>query len=94
MYDIIILPPAEKEIEKLPNDVADAILEAIDKLAHTPRPSGAKQMNNYSTPRLQVRIYHRIKVKRVYRIIYHIEDQKCIVTIIKTGHRSKIYKSK
>ena len=92
MYEIIILPSAEKEIEKLPNEIAFAIFDALEELAINPRPAGCKQMNNYSTPRLKVRTYHRIKIKREYRVIYHIQDQYCIITVVKAAHRSKAYK--
>lgn len=94
MYDIIILPAAEKEIEKLPNEVGDAILKLIEKLEKEPRPQGVKQLNNYSTSRFKVRVYHRIKVKKVYRLVYHIEDNKCIITIVKAAHRNKVYRQK
>jgi mRNA interferase RelE/StbE len=92
MYEIIILPAAEKEIQKLPFDVADAILDALEQLASNPRITGSKQMNNYSTPRLKMRTFHRIKVKKDYRVIYHIQDQQCIITVVKAAHRKESYK--
>ena len=48
-------------------------------------------MKNYSNARLKLRVYHRIKVKKVYRVIYHIEENVCTITIIRVGHRNKVY---
>lgn len=91
IYEILILPQAEKEISKLPDGIAESVIEAIEKLATNPKPVGSIQMNNFSTPRLKVRVFHRIRVKKVYRIIYHIENKVCIITVVKIGHRSKVY---
>ena len=90
-YKLNILPQAEKEINKLPNNIADAIFEEIEKLLDNPSPFGSIKMKNYSNARLKVRVYHRIKVKKVYRVIYHIEENVCTITIIRVGHRNKVY---
>ncbi len=92
MYEVIILPAAEKEIQKLPTIIADAVLQTLEQLVDDPRLAGSKQMNNYSTPRLKVRTFYRIKIKKDYRIIYHIEDSQCIVTVVKAAHRKEAYK--
>jgi mRNA interferase RelE/StbE len=91
-FEIRILPQAEKEIRKLPNNIADDILLAIENLSQNPKPVGCIQMNDYSTKRIKVRIFHRIKVKRVYRIIYHINNNILTVSVVKVGHRNKVYK--
>jgi len=39
-YSILITKTAQKQLDKLPDDVADILIEAILELADDPRPSG------------------------------------------------------
>ncbi len=51
-YQILILPSAEKEINKLPINAAKVIFEKIYQLAENPRPFGYKKLNNFKLPNL------------------------------------------
>ncbi len=46
VYDLIILPRAEKELKKLPRKEFQKIDEVILQLANNPRPNGYKKLTH------------------------------------------------
>ncbi len=81
-YTLVIKNSAKRQLSKLPESVYKVLKTAIDGLVDDPRPRGCKKLklsNNY-----------RIR-KGDYRIIYNIEDDKIIVTVLKVGHRQNVY---
>jgi mRNA interferase RelE/StbE len=83
-YQIELLKTARKELLKLPSDVQKRIATKIDGLALDPYPPEAKKLKDGGN-RFRIRVGD-------YRIIYRIESDRCIVLIIKVGHRRNIYK--
>ena len=81
-YKISLTKTAQKQLDKLPNNVAMPIIEAIEKLATNPRPSGCKKLKG--------RDGYRIR-KGDYRIIYDIYDEELVIDVIALGHRKEIY---
>jgi mRNA interferase RelE/StbE len=81
-YLIQIRKSAQKQLDKLSDDIADELLDAIESLAANPRPSGCKKLKG--------REGYRIR-KGDYRIIYNIIDNVLTVDIIAVGHRREIY---
>lgn len=81
-YTVVLTKTAQKQLDKLPDSVADGLLRAIDELAHEPRPDGCKKLKG--------RLGYRIR-KGDYRIIYDVADDVLIVSVIAIGHRRHIY---
>ncbi|MDZ7876853.1 MAG: type II toxin-antitoxin system RelE/ParE family toxin [Saprospiraceae bacterium] len=81
-YLIQIRKSAQKQLDKLSDDVADELLDAIEGLAANPRPSGCKKLKG--------REGYRIR-KGDYRIIYNIFDNVLTIDIVAVGHRREIY---
>ena len=81
-YQIFFTRKAEKQLDKLSNQLVDSILEAIEKLADNPRPVGCKKLKG--------RDGYRIR-KGNYRIIYEIFDGQLVVDVVAIGHRKDIY---
>ena len=81
-YTIYITKSVQKQIAKLPNDVADRIENKILSLEDNPRPPAAKKLKGRNA--------YRIRVGK-YRFIYDIEDDILVVEIIKVAHRKDIY---
>jgi mRNA interferase RelE/StbE len=44
IYNVEITPTAQKRFKKLNSALQDKILQAIEKLAHNPRPNGYKKL--------------------------------------------------
>jgi mRNA interferase RelE/StbE len=74
----------ENNERKLPIDVQKRIQTKINDLAIQPRPNGIKKLQGDDNS-------YRIRVGE-YRVVYEIEDEILIVTIIKVKHRSEVYK--
>jgi mRNA interferase RelE/StbE len=81
-YKILLSKAAVKTLDKLPNQVTENILRAIQNLITNPKPNGVKKLKG--------REGYRIR-KGNYRIIYDVYDDRLVIQIIAIGHRKKIY---
>ncbi len=84
MYLITFKRSAEKEIQKLPNQIIKRLSVAIDGLSSNPRPSGCKKLEGQKESLWRIRIGE-------YRVIYSIEDTIKIIEIRRVGHRKDVY---
>ena len=82
-YRIEITRKAQRELGKLPRKGQEQIKQAIDSLAHNPRPRGTVKMEGEEHT-------YRIRVG-VYRVVYDIYDDVLIVEVIRVGHRQGVY---
>ena len=83
-YAVIILPTAQKQLDKLDDHIALPIITTILSLAENPRLYGYKKLKG--------RRGYRIR-KGNYRIIYDVFDNILTVNIIAIGDRKDIYDS-
>lgn len=81
-YTVVLAKPAQKQLDKLPNAVANSIIEEIFALSNNPRPAGCKKLKGSDSFRIRV---------GNYRVIYEIFDRMLIVKVIAVGHRKDIY---
>ena len=84
-YEVGFKPAALRQLRKLSEDVQLLILAAIETLADGPRPKGCKKLKG------EVDLY-RIRVATTHRVIYEIQDQRLLITVVKIGHRRDIYR--
>ncbi len=82
-YSIEIVPKAEKELLKLPDNFKNLITKAILQLEDNPRPFGVKKLRETE--------YYRIRV-RDYRLLYSISDSSGLIKILSIAHRKEIYR--
>lgn len=82
-YTVEFSPSARKMFKKLPQDLQDRIQPKIDALAIEPRPSGVKKLKGEENT-------YRIRVGS-YRVVYEIEDDVLLVTVIRVGGRGEVY---
>lgn len=81
-YTAVLTKKAEKQLDKLSDNIAEPIIKAITELEKNPRPHGYKKLNG--------RDGYRIRTGD-YRIIYDIYDKELIIDIITLGHRKDVY---
>jgi mRNA interferase RelE/StbE len=81
-YTVVLSKIAQKQLDKLSDNIAEPIFEALTSLEKDPRPQGYKKLKG--------RDGYRIRVGN-YRIIYDIIDKELIVDVITLGHRKDIY---
>ena len=82
-YAVQVAPAALRQLRKLPPDARRRIQAAIELLADTPRPPGAKKLSGNSGD-------WRVRTGD-YRITYEIQDAQLIVLVVALGHRRDIY---
>jgi mRNA interferase RelE/StbE len=84
VFDILLERTAERDLRRLPEDVHDRVIRAIQPLSKHPRPSGAKKLAGGKND-------WRIRVGD-YRILYEIADAIRIVRVYRIRHRGDVYK--
>lgn len=82
-YEVRVVPAAEREMDKLPTSVHTRISRRILSLEDNPRPRGAKKLSGSEEYRLRV---------GDYRVLYTIDDERCIITVFVVGHRREVYR--
>ena len=81
-YTAVLSKKAQKQLDKLPDNIAEPIFNAILELEENPRPAGNKKLKG--------RDGYRIRIGN-YRVIYEIFDNELIIDVIALGHRKNIY---
>ena len=84
IYQVELAPAAKRQIRKLPQATQDRILDKLEELAATPRPPGAKRLENAQG-------LWRVRVGD-YRVVYQVEDQVLMVLVVRVGHRRVAYR--
>lgn len=80
MYQVVIKKKAKKFIDKLPKDEKIRVVSAISLL---PNGEDVKKLKGHDNL-LRLRV-------GAYRIIYTVDNGKCIVFVIDAGNRGEIY---
>jgi mRNA interferase RelE/StbE len=84
-YQIEWTTPALRELRKLDRPVARRILAAVTKLAGTPRPVGSRALVGQPAGVMRLRVGD-------YRVIYQVEDDRVLVTVVRVAHRRDVYR--
>ena len=84
-YQIELRRVAQKQLDQLPEPEYKAIAEIISSLAQKPRPLRVKKLADSGLWRIRV---------RKYRVVYAIDDEAQMVTIVRIARRREdTYKS-
>lgn len=81
-YKLVVKKSVAKDLRSIPNKDVNRILQCIDALRETPRPTGSEKLSGQERYRIR---------QGVYRIIYAVTDEQLIVTVVKVGHRKLVY---
>lgn len=84
-YAVQVAPAAVRQLRKLNADARRRVQAAIELLAETPRPPGAKKLSGGSGD-------WRVRTGD-YRIIYEIQDSRLVILVVAVGHRREIYRA-
>ena len=82
MYELLLLPPAQKDLDKLEAPVFARILKKIRALAGDARPPGCLKLTDEEGYRIRI---------GDYRILYRIDDVLKRVYIYRIKHRKDAY---
>ncbi|MCL4534875.1 MAG: type II toxin-antitoxin system RelE/ParE family toxin [Bacteroidetes bacterium] len=82
-YTILILRRAQKELSQLPGGGYQHVRDAIRALAQDPRPHHCAKLTGRDAWRIRV---------GDYRVIYEVDDQQPLITVLHVGHRRDVYR--
>jgi mRNA interferase RelE/StbE len=82
-FQIILPKSVQKELARLPDEVASRMLARLAGLETNPRPAHVKKLKGRDAWRIRV---------GDYRVIYEIHDRVLQVIVITVGHRREIYR--
>lgn len=82
-YSVEFRKSVEKDLKSIPKGDQIRILQRIAELANNPRPPSCKKLSGQERNRLR---------QGNYRILYSIEDDVLIVTIVRVGNLRDVYR--
>ncbi len=82
-YKIFIKPSAAKELEAVPRKDRLRIVEKIRGLSSNPRPPCYEKLSGEEKYRIR---------QGDYRVLYSIQEDEIVITIVKVGHRREVYR--
>ena len=83
-YRVFIKRSAQKEIRALPTKkTRRAVVARIQTLADDPRPRGCVKLTGADKYRIR---------QCAYRILYTIDDDRIVVSVVRVAHRSSAYR--
>jgi mRNA interferase RelE/StbE len=82
-YEVILPKSASKALDRLPDEIAVRILDAVARLKSQPRPPGCKKLKGENAWRIRV---------GDYRVIYEIHDKILQVIVVAVGNRRDVYR--
>jgi mRNA interferase RelE/StbE len=83
-WQIEIMPSARRDLNRLKEAAASAVLEAIDHIANAPQRMGKP---------LRLELEGLWSARRgPYRLVYRIDEGKRLVQIITVDHRADVYR--
>ena len=82
-FQIILPKSVQKELDRLPDEIASRILARLVGLETNPRPADVKKLKGRDAWRIRV---------GDYRVIYEIADEIRIVRVNRVRHRREVYR--
>ena len=82
-YELRFKRSVRKDLRAIPRREVRRILARIERLAEDPRPPGCEKLSAQER--------YRVRLGR-YRIIYEIENERLVVTVVKVAHRKHVYR--
>ena len=84
-YQVELTPAVQRQLKKLPKSTQVIIIKQLSSLKFNPKPLGVKKL-------IGLENLYRIKISN-YRIVYTIEDEVCLIVVVKIGDRKEVYRN-
>lgn len=82
VYDLFVLPAAQKDLDKLEASAFERIIRKVRALSRDPRPPGSLKLTGDDGYRVRI---------GDYRVLYRIDDRLKRVYIYRVKHRKDVY---
>jgi mRNA interferase RelE/StbE len=83
MYKVELRRNARKSLDGLQAQERQRIISALLSLEKNPRPKGFEKVRGTELWRIR---------EGNYRLVYHIDDEEKVVTVVRIGHRRDVYR--
>ncbi len=83
MYEIKILPSAQKDLDSLEKNIFERVKTRIVQLKENPRPLGAIKLTAEEGYRIRI---------GDYRILYRLDDKEQKIYLYRVKHRKEAYR--
>ena len=83
MYEVKLRRNAQKSLDRLQSQERQRISSALLNLEQNPRPRDVEKIKGTELWRIR---------EGDYRLVYHIDHEKKIVTLVRVGHRRDVYR--
>ena len=84
-YQVIIPKPVQKQLDDLPHQTRDRIIQRVVALKENPRPPGCVKLKGYEHE-------YRIRIGD-YRVRYEVRDRESIILLLHCKHRKDVYQT-
>ena len=84
MYRVELRRRAQRALGRLPQTDLQKLIEEMEGLARTPRPRGTEKIRGTDLWRIR---------QGDYRIVYAVDDDRQLVTVVRIGRRPEINRS-
>ncbi len=84
-YAVVMLRQAERDFERLAQQVRARVASVLRTLADEPRPHGSKQLKGRLEGLMRARVGD-------WRIAYQVDDETKTVCVVEIAHRSDVYR--
>ncbi len=84
-YQVDLTPASVRQIKKLPSDIQQKVVLKLEELALEPRPDKVVKLEGTAS-------LYRVRLGK-YRIVYQIQDELLLVTVVKVAHRREVYRA-
>ena len=82
-YSLVVKKSAERELRGIPKSDLRRITERLRGLKTNPRPPGCEKLSGHDQFRIR---------QGDYRMVYAIDDDARVITLVKVGHRRDVYR--
>lgn len=83
-WRLVVAAPAARDLERLPEKAAAAVIESFQAIADNPHRVGKP---------LRLELEGLWSARRgPYRVIYRIADEECLGTVVAVDHRADVYR--
>lgn len=82
-YKLVFKKSVAKDLRPIPKKDVARILERMEALQENPRPVGSEKLSGLERYRIR---------QGVYRIIYEVNDEVVVITVVKVAHRKHVYR--
>lgn len=83
-YELRFRQSVARDLRRLSKQDLALLLRCLASLADNPRPAGCEKLSNQAWYR----------VRQGVCLVYEIQDQALLVTVVKIGHRREVYRKR